>query len=69
VQQDATQEQDGTSILRQLKPKISDNADHKLDDARSIKETNELALQVKRVMNFIYSSTDPIIYLVGPLGH
>jgi hypothetical protein len=47
VQQDATQQQDGTSVLRQLKPKISNNADHKLEDARPIKETNELVLQSK----------------------
>jgi hypothetical protein len=67
VQQDAAQEQDGTSVLCQLKPKISHNADHKLDDARPIKETNELVLQSKKT-NELYLSIHPLtkgIYCCG----
>lgn len=48
----------GTSVLRQLKPQISNNADHKLGDARAVKETNELVLQSKR--NELYVSIHPL---------
>jgi hypothetical protein len=57
VHQDATQEQDGTPVFRQLKPKISNNAHHNLGDARPVKETNKLVLQSKRSMNFVFLFT------------